>query len=118
MVTLKRGDLLLDLKTGKRTFAAVYDLWAQQKLPSVPKIVRQGGLEAVLLAWVKTAHKKNGEKLADTTRKAYTNSFKQLLKLANPTHILRDLPAVLTAYRVQCIANQHFMPFNHTVTRQ
>ena len=89
-----------------------------------PAIIGAKPLSESLPDWLKSPRRSNGKSLSERTIRSYTNNVRQFLKVAPKLHRAlhgskptdADIPAMLLAYRKQCIDSDYRVPFNQVKT--
>lgn len=101
------AELVRDIKAGRRKLLDVYARFTAGTLEELRGPRGEALLEPLLEKWLGEAE------VAESTRLQRRDSFAYLKKCMRGKPLLRDLPALLTEFRAQCVARGHATTFNH-----
>lgn len=100
------AELARDIKAGRRKLLDVYAHFTAGTLEELRGPRGEALLEPLLEKWLGEAE------VAESTRLQRRDSFAYLKKCMRGKPLLRDLPALLTEFRAQCVARGHATTFN------
>lgn len=113
-----RGDLLVDLRDGKRTPQEIYEMTRRQRLKSIAHIHNgTTSLADAIEVWLPVAMKKSHMKISDRTRASYRAVANLLLKpeFAGHNPVVSDLPAIYKEFHKKYHAAQKYRTVNKAV---
>ena len=99
-------ELVRDIKAGRRKLLDVYAHFTAGTLEELRGPRDDAPLEPLLEKWLEEAE------VAESTRLQRRDSFAYLKKGMRGKPLLRDLPALLTEFRAQCVVRGHATTFN------